>query len=1106
MNKKITSIVLALCMVISCVAVGSFATSAASTPTDTVSAPAESESTGYTLADSIQNGQILQCWNWSYNGIKNNMKKIAEQGFTAIQTSPIQVIKESTQGKTMKGSWWVYYQPSNFFIDNSGQSAMGNKADFIAMCETAHQYGVKVVVDAVLNHMANNGDNTLSPTIPDDIRNDSNCWHSITVNTSNWRSRYDITHNCMGGLPDLNTGNSKIQNYEIAFMKECIDCGVDGFRFDGAKHIEVPNDNENAGSNFWTNLLNTTTSYAQSTKGITPYYYGEILDNTGGGQHIINQYTNLMSVTMNGVSNDIRNCVNSGNAGGAARSDFTYSYSYDENEGTAPAAKSVLWNESHDTYADGKSSGQSDTTLKKTWALVGSRAQAQAMYLARPSNYNSSLIGASDVTAWGDPEVAAVNHFKNSFVGQTEYLSSSGSIAYNERGTTGVVLVNCSGGSTSVSVAAHKMAAGTYKDEITGNNFTVSGGQISGQIGSTGVAVVYNAETGPSVSANPGSKSYDTDTLSIKLSYSDATSAQYSLDGGSYTNFTNGQTITIGQGLPYNTTTTLTLKATDGTKTKEATYTYTKVDPSAVTTIYFDNSSYNWSNPYAYVYDESGATVINNAIWPGEAMTLDTSLNLYKYVVPNNLKNGLVIFNDYGNPQYPSGENVPGLPINGTNMVLRGTSWTAYTDGPTQPTTAPPVSNVLIGDADQNNKVTIKDATYVQMHLASLYTLTGDALIAADCNKDNDVTVLDVTCIQRYLAHFSDAGSYVGTYTGGTQPVTQPTQATQPTQQTQPTQATQPPSGVVTLNASALANDDAGAPADYWMWTWNNDNDGTWVKGSGSGSSISFSTAKSYCLFVRVPQGTSTPDWDNLWGKTEDQTVSTGGTFTISGYRTNTNIMEGSWSGGGNTPSGNQVFLNAGALSSADAGAPADYWMWTWNNDNDGTWVKGSGSGSSISFSGAKSNCLFVRVSQGTNTPDWDNLWGKTDNQVVQTGGTFTISGYKTNTNIMEGSWSGGGSNPGGNYVILSIPQQYDVDGAYWRIWSWDDGGAEGQWFDTSSTDIGSMRYDGVGNRMIICRMNPEGGYSWDAVWNQTDTIVTQYGKTYTMTGWFTFS
>ena len=599
----------------------------------------------------------------------------------------------------------------------------------------------------------------------------------------------------------MNFGNSKIQNYEIAFLKECIDAGADGFRFDGAKHIEVPNDYENASSNFWSNVLGATTSYAKSSRGFTPYYYGEILDSTGGGQSIVNQYTNYMSVTCNTVSDNIRSQVNSGNASGAKRKDFCY------NDGSQPAAsKAVLWNESHDTYANGSSRGQSDTTLKKTWALVGSRAQACGMYLARPSSY-SNQIGTASVTAWGDVEVKAVNQFKNYFVGKTEYLSSEGSIAYNERGTEGVVLVNCGGSSASVNVTAHKMAAGTYTDQITGNTFTVSNGKISGNIGNTGVAVVYNAKpAGPSASVTPGSQSYKTDTLTLTLNYKNATSGQYSIDGGSYTSFTDGKTITIGSGLAYGTKTTVSVKATDGTTTSDVqTYTYTKVEPSLVQKVYFDNSSYNWSSAYAYIYADSST---NNGAWPGVQMTKDSSTGYYVVEVPEELANGYVILTeskDATSNRYPA-DGETGMALNGKTMIMRANhSWEEYTETPattaaptTQPTTAQPTTvapttvpattvpadKVLIGDTNLDGTITISDATEIQYHISEYKALTGDNVIAADTDKNGTINIKDATAIQYYLVGLTELARHCGEYAGGTpatQPTTQPaTQATQP--------------------------------------------------------------------------------------------------------------------------------------------------------------------------------------------------------------------------------------------------------------------------------------------------------------------------------------
>ena len=296
------------------------------------------------IVDDQQNGSILQCFNWSFTAIKNNMAKIAEQGFTAVQTSPIQTAKEATAGKTAKGSWWVQYQPADFTIETNanGTGALGTATEFRAMCDEAHKYGVRVIVDAVLNHMANQSKNDLSPAIPSKYRNNSNFWHDIKKN-SWYESRYDITQFCMDGVPDLNTGSSDVQNAATSFLKECIDCGADGFRFDGAKHIEVPVDS-GFGSQFWPNVLGATTSYAKSTRGITPYYYGEVLDKPTGdndisnGQTVANSYTQYMSLTMSGVSNSIRGSVNSGNANGAKRSD----YGFDDGSTSISGKKAVL--------------------------------------------------------------------------------------------------------------------------------------------------------------------------------------------------------------------------------------------------------------------------------------------------------------------------------------------------------------------------------------------------------------------------------------------------------------------------------------------------------------------------------------------------------------------------------------------------------------------------------------------------------------------------------------------------------------------------------------------------------------------------------------------
>ena len=431
---------------------------------------------------SIQDGVTLHCWNWSFKNIEAKLDIIKSLGYTTIQTSPIQEAKQPTLNFPTN-DWWVYYQPANFVIDNTGNSALGTKADFESMCKAAHERGIKVVVDIVANHMANTetGTNGFAESVAKDIRNDADCWHDITKNTSNYNSRFDVTQYCMTGLPDLNTSNKKVQNLVLDYLKECIDAGADGFRFDAAKHIEVPEDGD-FGSDFWPTVVNGAKDYAKQSRNLDLYCYGELLDAVGGGL-TPSVYTKYMSVTDNGWSaNLLSTVVLSGNAA-----------SYNANFGKGSANQIVVWPESHDTYADGSTMDVSETNINKAWALIAGRAEVMGLYLARPANF-SQLLGAASNTAWAYPEVAAVNQFHTAFVGQSEYVTNENGIAYVERGDSGVVLVNCKGTNAEINVTANQMKDGTYTDQITGNTFTVADGKISGSMGDTGVAVVYKID------------------------------------------------------------------------------------------------------------------------------------------------------------------------------------------------------------------------------------------------------------------------------------------------------------------------------------------------------------------------------------------------------------------------------------------------------------------------------------------------------------------------------------------------------------------------------------------------------------------------------------
>jgi len=67
----------------------------------------------------------------------------------------------------------------------------------------------------------------------------------------------------------------------------------------------------------------------------------------------------------------------------------------------------------------------------------------------------------------------------------------------------------------------------------------------------------------------------------------------------------------------------------------------------------------------------------------------------------------------------------------------------------------------IIGDADVDGRITVKDATIIQKHVAKLLTLNDVQLILADANADENVSVKDATQIQKFVAGFKDI-LYVG--------------------------------------------------------------------------------------------------------------------------------------------------------------------------------------------------------------------------------------------------------------------------------------------------------------------------------------------------------
>lgn len=850
--KKIASLVVASALLTS-----SFA-AITSVNAAEVDSSAQTASADSTLRDKVGDGVMLHAFNWSYNTIKENLPAIAAAGYTTVQTSPVQQPKDYSTSGDVTGQWWKLYQPISFHI--AEQSWLGTKDDLKSLCDEADKYGIKIICDIVSNHIAN-----ADETRPDSVSNQvkkyepefykkRRTYTRTYKGDANDSSVQAVVQGHVSKCPDLVTNDTAVQTYIINLLKECIDCGVDGFRFDATKHIETEDDGEYA-SDYWKNITTSASSYYTQKTGDDLYIYGEILNNCGADRSY-SSYTKYINVTDNRTGDAVLYNVTRGKASTATNAKYK--------SGVA-ASNAVLWAESHDTYEGSSGSsgfsntaGISDENVVKAWAIVASRKDSTALFFARPGT--ALMGGVSTDTTYKSTAVSEINKFHNLFVGQSEKLGSSGDIAYVARGTSGIVLSNCKGTNASVSISGTGLADGKYTDTVSGAEFTVANGVLTGSIGKTGVAVVYNGTTTPKAINSVESGSFRGDTMTLTLSLENATSGTYCLDDSTPVKFTGTTSIRIGSDYKPGETINLTVTATDGVKTSSMAYKYTKstAQESGVYVFFNPATQKGWSAPYqVYIYDETTnkGTVYKNANWPGEAMTLDPATGYYYYEVPKSSSisadeddenqapsdfdlstsaNTRVIISEKGGEQYPGRTDTP-ISLNGSSKAFSLTkagTWEDTTLTPTkveieatdvtkgsaaepttkpvpstQPTTAQPATepsgNAVYGDVNGDGDITVVDATLVQKHVVQLETLSADKQILADVNGDNTISVVDATLIQKYVVRLEDWGRTGDVYQAEQPTTPEPTSAepttVKPTAQPTTAEPTTKPADTYTL-------------------------------------------------------------------------------------------------------------------------------------------------------------------------------------------------------------------------------------------------------------------------------------------------------------------
>ena len=191
---------------------------------------------------------IANLWEWNWHSVAQECTHVlGPAGYGGVQVAPPQnSLKRQHLGDgsdTVLHPWWEVYQAVTYALT----SRMGTEPQFRSMVSQCRRAGVKVYVDAVINHTTGQGDTAYDGThyshfsyprwSEGDFHHKGEECQSSSGGIEDFNNKRQVFNCELVGLADLDTGSTYVRNRLAAYLNKLIGYGVSGFRVDAAKHV-----------------------------------------------------------------------------------------------------------------------------------------------------------------------------------------------------------------------------------------------------------------------------------------------------------------------------------------------------------------------------------------------------------------------------------------------------------------------------------------------------------------------------------------------------------------------------------------------------------------------------------------------------------------------------------------------------------------------------------------------------------------------------------------------------------------------------------------------------------------------------------------------------